>query len=182
MTNKTNNTATASVFVTTYAVGNETGFANGKWFDLTDYSDIDDFIGAATEYANKVLGDSDPELCFSDYESSFHSLELISECGISSQVWELFELEDYEFEKVCAYISWQGLHHADDIQDILNKAEDCYIGQYDNDEDYAYQYMKETGGLEGLPPMIENNIDWAGVATWLMEGVAEVDGYYFRNC
>jgi len=45
-----------SVFVTTYAIGNEHGFAVGKWFDLSEYSDKDEFIEHPTKRIPLSLG------------------------------------------------------------------------------------------------------------------------------
>lgn len=174
------NTATASVFVTTYGVGNEQGFATGKWFDLADYSDKDDFEEAAIEYAQEVLGDDDPELCFSDYETNFSKMDLISECYIDEKVWELLELDGHDFEMLVAYASYYG--YGDAVSDLLEQAQDCYQGQYDSDEDFAQELLEECGYLNDLPSFIECHIDWSGVARDLMMDYFESDGYYFRNC
>lgn len=173
-------TTTASVFVTTYGVGNEQGFATGKWFDLTDYSDKDEFIEAATEYAQDVLGDHDPELCFADYESSFADLDLISECHVDSQVWDLFDMDSSDLDMVIAYTSNVGVNGS--FEDMLSEAQDCYQGQYDSDADFAQETLQDCGYLEDLPSFIECHIDWDGVARDLMMDYFEVNGHYFRNC
>lgn len=173
-------TATASVFVTTYGVGNEQGFATGKWFDLNDYSDKDEFIEAATEYAQDVLGDHDPELCFADYESGFADLNLISECYVDSQVWELLEMSDSDLDMLVAYTSNVGMNGS--VDEMLEEAQENYQGQYDNDEDFAAELLEDCGYLNDLPSLVECHIDWQGVARDVMMDYFEVNGHYFRNC
>ena len=173
-------TTKASVFVTTYGVGNRFGFATGKWFDLTQYSDKDEFIEAATKYAQEELKDFDPELCFSDIECSFSSLELISESYIDSDVWEVLEMSDYDLEILTAYKDAMGCE-IESVSDSLDEAKDCYAGYWESDEDYASDYLEESGYMVNLPPIIANNIDLEGVAKELLQGMGESNGHYFYN-
>ncbi|WIF22001.1 antirestriction protein [Shewanella phage vB_SbaS_Y11] len=174
------NTATASVFVTTYGVGNEQGFATGKWFDLTDFDDKDEFIDAATEYAQEVLGDDDPELCFADFEAGFNTRNLISECSISDQVWEILTLNAHEMKLLFIYAEWQG-ERITDAHDMLERAQGLYAGQWDSEEDYASDRLSETGYLENLPDIIRYNLDMEGIADWFMQDMYHEDGYFFFN-
>ena len=180
MTLLATSTATASVFVTTYGVGNRYGFATGKWFDLTEYSDKDEFIEAATEYAKKELKDFDPELCFSDYESSFSKLDLISECSIDSDVWEVLAMSEYDLEILTAYVDATGCN-IESVSDLLDEAKDCYAGYWESDEDYASDYLEDSGYMKDLPLIIANNLDLDGVARELLQSMAESNGHYFYN-
>lgn len=172
--------AEARVFVTTYGVGNEKGFAHGKWFDLADFEDKDGFIEAATEYAQEVLGDHDPELCFADYESGFGDMDLIHESGISSQVWEVLGLDDHELKLLSIYASWQG-ERITDVANMLDRAQSLYAGQWDSERDYALERLEEGGYLKGLPDVVRYNIDADGVADWFMQDMYHEDGYFFFN-
>ena len=182
MTTLISSTATASVFVTSYAVGNQTGFANGKWFDLTDFSDKDEFIEAATDYVIEHLGDEDPELCFSDYESSFSNNELISEGGISAKVWEILELTNDDLEILHAYIGALGSSNScDSISELLEQAQNTHIGHWSDQSDFGYDQMAQRMDLDSLPCEIAGSIDWEKVGEELSWDYLEFDGHYFIN-
>lgn len=172
---------TPQAFVTTYAIGNEKGFAVGKWFDLTEYADKNDFIDAATKYAKEVLGDEDPELCFSDYECDPLFKDMISECHIDEDLWEAIDVaDDYDLDMVAAYIAHMGTKGS--FEETCQAAEDAYRGQYDDVNDYAWEYLEDAGYVgkhSELPDIIANNIDIDGVAEWLMQDMFYDDGYLF---
>ena len=181
MTTLTSST-TAKVFVTTYAIGNSKSFAIGKWFDLTDFSDKDEFMEAATDYAIEHLGDEDPELCFSDYESSFKNNGLISEDGISEQVWEILELSDDDLELVQNYRNASGSSNScDSISELLQQAQNKHIGHWNEKSDFGYEQMEQRMDLDSLPCEIAGSIDWEKVGEELSWDYLVSDGHYFIN-
>lgn len=173
-------TILAKVFVTTYAVGNEQGFATGKYFDLTDFDNYDEFYTEATEYAINVLDDEDPELCFPDYDVSGILKSYVGEHGIDPIVFDIIEIQDeYDMDMVEAYLSDYYCSYKENFDEICRKAEDDYIGYYESNEEYAWEWLEGSGYLDGLPSIISGNIDIESVARDLMLDVYESNGYYF---
>lgn len=73
----------ARVYVGTYNKYNS-GSLFGKWLDLSDYSDKDEFMEACRELHKD---DQDPEFMFQDYENIPEAL--ISESWLSDKFFEL---------------------------------------------------------------------------------------------
>lgn len=171
---------TAQVFVTTYGVGNLQGFGMGKWFDLTDYTDKEAFIEAALAYAKNELNDHDPELCFPDYEGeAFLDGELYCESYLSSLVFDIIQLDSHDFDMLKAYVKATG-ERLEDVERQLEEAQERFAGEFENDEDFAYQTLESLGNLDNLPPFISCHIDWSGVARDLMMDYYSANGYYFQ--
>lgn len=175
---------TAAVFVTTYATGNREGFAVGQWFDLADFENKAAFIAAATDYARNVLKDKDPELCFSDYETSFFNDGLISELGISEEVWEMIDgsVSEEDAAVMAVYIKIYGRNKGDDITDTLNKAREAYVGHFDNVRDFVEDYLQTYYGeeLATISPLIANNINLEHVYEDIRHDYSEDNGHYFH--
>ena len=79
----------ARVYVGTYARYNN-GSLFGKWLDLSDYSDKDEFLEACRKLHKD---EQDPEYMFQDYEN-------IPEALISEYQGEYKDEEDYAYEIV----------------------------------------------------------------------------------
>ncbi len=174
-----NTTATASVFVTTYGLANQHGFAYGEWFNLTDYSSKEEFLEDATTYVNG-LGDFSPEFCFSDYEASFEVKEFVNESWVSEELWDLLELSSYELNMVTAYISYCGLQ-GKAVSELMEEAQEHFVGEYASSEDFAYETVQELGCLDNIPDFIACHIDYEGIARDLMIEHFSVNNYYFRS-
>ena len=143
---------TAQVFVTTYAIGNSHGFACGKYFELDEYDNKEDFVAAAMSYARNTLGDCDPELCFPDYELAFNESGLISKSGISEKIWDLMELTCDDLQLIEAYTkALGGSYVVDDLFERLEDAGDALVGQWDSLEDFAHDKLGESLELSNLP-------------------------------
>lgn len=172
---------TAEIFVTTYGVGNEQGFACGKWFDLTDYSEKDNFLEAATQYARQELGDNDPELCFPDYEGeAFLDGKLYSECSLSKAIFDIISLDSSDYALLLAYTNATG-EDITDVADQLSRAQDYVVGEYEDDEAFAYEMVSDSYNLDDMPGFLTCHINWSGVARDLMMDYVSADGYYFRS-
>ena len=104
----------AAIYVGTYAKYNA-GSLFGKWFDLSDFADKDEFLEACKELHKD---EDDPEFMFQDRENIPE--ELVCESWISDM---FFELRD----KV----------------DLVRKFNDEYIGKYDEEEDYAREVIEQ---------------------------------------
>lgn len=170
-----------SVFVTTYAVGNEHGFAVGKWFDLSDYSDKAEFIVSALDYARNELGDNDPELCFSDNEFDFEvDKTLVSMSHISDDIWQMMAMSSDELELLNAFDEHFGRGEGN-AQERLEIAENRKYGKYDTPAEFAFEWLENSEKLTGLDRMIVDAIDYDKIAEELLSGGYCYSGKFYFN-
>ena len=90
--------------------------------------------------------------------------EMMEEEGINEELLDACE----------AYLK-AGLAH--DLSDF----EECYCGQWDDDEDFAKNVAEDTGALLSDAQWPNYCIDWEYASEELMHDYTEQDGYYFRN-
>lgn len=89
MTNLQNCLDSCSIYVGTYAKYNN-GSLNGKWLNLSDYSNYDELLDEMKELHKD---EHDSEFMSQDYEncSFFEKLGLIGESYISKDIYEIAE-------------------------------------------------------------------------------------------
>ena len=81
------------------------------------------------------------------------------------QVWEEM-VEEYGIEAAAAYVENLG-----ETPDSLGDFEEAYNGTWDSEEDFARELIEDMGYLPAdLPSLIENNIDYQGIAAELFMG------------
>ena len=162
---------TMRVYVGTYAKYND-GNLFGKWFDLEDYTDLDEFYEAC---ADLHADEEDPELMFQDWEGIPDGM--VSECSVDPKCWSLIEAYD-EFgeDTVNAYIYCFGEWNRGDFQDR-------YRGEYDSWEDFAEQLVDELGYLDEIPEHLRYYLDYEKYARDIRFSgdVVEHKGYFFLN-
>lgn len=159
------------VYVGTYGKYNRGSIA-GAWLNLSDYSDVDEFIAACQELHKD---ERDPEYMFQDFENM---------PGVSGEPdmsdirkWyeraeELAELSDNEIEAVAAY--WDEVDNGAEVSDII----DNYCGKWDSEEDYAEHIFMEC---DRVPESLINYIDWSKVARDLFFGYHFCSGHVFMS-
>lgn len=136
------NTSEARVYVGTYAKYND-GSIFGEWLTLSDYTDKDEFYDACRELHDD---EEDPEFMFQDYENIPNGL--IGECWISDSIFEVLEaLEDMDETRKEAFLIWCDNGHRklseSDINDLISDFNDDYIGEYKDEEDFAYEQVEQ---------------------------------------
>lgn len=156
-----------SLYVGTYAKYNN-GSIFGAWLDLTDYPDVDDFYKACKELHND---ETDPEFMFQDFENFPKSL--YSESGNLDSIYEYINFVDE------SYLSVEVINAGVELAIPLDKLEDAYYGQFDNDTDLAYDYIESTGFLQGVPDTITNYFDYEAFGRDLAFDFIEDNGFYF---
>lgn len=139
----------ASVYVGTYAKYNN-GSIFGKWLYLADYSSMEKFYD---ECRKLHKDEEDPEFMFQDYENIPRCL--CGECSLSKNFFEIInvvrEMGENEASAFVAWIDERGENLDDcDIQKLKGKFEDCYMGSYDSEEDFAYQLVQDCYNLQGI--------------------------------
>lgn len=167
----------ARVYVGTYAKYNN-GSIFGKWLDLADYSDKEEFYDACRELHSD---EPDAEYMFQDYENIPDGL--ISESWISDNLFEVIEavseLGDDEQE---AFYLWldNGSRDidTDDISVLIDSFRDDYQGTYKDEEDYAYEVVEQC---YDLPEFAKTYFDYEKFARDLFIGDYWFSaGYVFR--
>ena len=172
---------TAEIFVTTYRVGNEQGFATGKHFDLTDYEDKEAFLAAAHDYARDELNDEDPELCFPDYEVDFDSMGMISESGVKEALWEMFELDADDVKLLEAYLENTDMVDGSP-RETLNEAREAHAGKFDSLAAYATQMYESNESYQALPSVLRDAIDMTEAGRRLTEEMMiSSNNHFFHN-
>jgi Antirestriction protein len=167
----------ARVYVGTYAKYNN-GSIFGKWLDLSDYSDKEEFYDACRQLHSD---EQDAEYMFQDYENIPDGL--INESWISDNLFEVIEavseLGDDEQE---AFYLWldNGSRYidTDDISGLINSFRDDYQGAYNDEEDFAYQIVEDC---YDLPDFAKTYFDYEKFARDLFIGDYTFEsGYVFR--
>ena len=113
----------ARVYVGTYNKYNN-GSLFGKWLDLSDYSDKDEFLEACRELHED---EQDPEYMFQDYENIPEAL--FSESWLSEKFFELRDaIEKLSETQQEAFFVWCDHHNSDisaeDADDLISSFED----------------------------------------------------------
>ena len=171
------NTSGASVYVGTYGKYND-GSIFGEWLTLSDYADKDEFYDACKELHND---EADPEFMFQDYGNIPNGL--IGECWISDKIFEVLEaLEDMDESRQEAFLIWCNNGHRKlsegDIDDLISDFDDDYIGEYKDEEDFAYEHVEQMD----LPEFAKRYFDYEAFARDLFCGDYWSDGgHVFYN-
>lgn len=82
-----------AVFVTTKHAIAETGGNTGKWFVLGDYANKTAFLAAATEFANVMLDDPNPEFVYANHYAVVSLERYITENELDEKLWEVVNME-----------------------------------------------------------------------------------------
>lgn len=161
----------------TYAKYNE-GSIFGKWMDLSDYSDSEEFYDACRE----LHGDEeDPELMFQDWECIPDSL--IGESWLADNIFEIIEavgnLGETQQEAFGVWLNHTSRDIAsEDIDDLISSFEDEYQGEYRDEEDFAYEIVEQC---YDLPEFAKTYFDYEKFARDLfMTDYWYEDGYVFQ--
>lgn len=160
-----------AIYVGTYKKYND-GNLFGRWMNLSDFTDKDDFEEACLELHSD---EDDPELMFQDWKGVPSSM--ISECSISEEVWPYLEaLETYNESAVNAYCELFGKWDESDF-------EDRYQGKFDNWSRFAEENVDQLGYLDEMPEHLRYYFDYDAFARDLecSGDYAEEDGHFFSN-
>ena len=151
---KTNTAPVPRLWVGTWAKYNE-GNLHGKWFDLEDYSDADEFYEAAKEFHKD---ERDPEFLFNDFEGFPESF--YEESSIHDKLFDFVHLDEDDREVVTAYAGATGYDDFD-FDDATDRLSRVYDG-YTTGGEFARDFVDDTGGEKVTPEWLV--IDWE--ATW----------------
>ena len=163
-----------SIYCGTYSkYSGEKGIC-GLWIDLTTFDDYDEFV----EFCNAIHADEeDPELMFQDYEAfprKWYNESCFGQCCFDAvkEYWDL--CEEYSTDAVDAFIEWEG--------DELENFEDCYVGEYGSEEEFAREIVNDCHDLERMMGELVEYFDYEAYARHLFDENYYYDnGYVFRH-
>lgn len=162
----------AKVYVGTYKKYNE-GSLFGKWLNLADYSDHDEFYEACKELH---ADEDDAEFMFQDWE--YIPRGQIGESWISESIFELIGRVD-EIKELGAFMAFLDFTsyslEDEDLDYLLSKFNDCYHGKHDSEEDFA-EYLVDNGSFGEIPDHLTRYIDYEKIANDLF-----ITDYYFDD-
>lgn len=164
-------TTTPAVYVGTYHKYN-CGSIFGKWFDLTEFDSKEDFIGACHELD---ANEHDPELMFQDWEGI--PSQFASESSVEWAFVEGYRRAEEE-GRAAAFFAWADYTGDSDYDSF----DDAYRGEAASEEDYAYEFVQDTGLICDVPESLRMYFDYDAYARDLFSsGLVFVDGYVFQN-
>lgn len=158
---------TPRIYVGTYAKYNA-GSLEGKWFDLEDYSDKDEFIEACQEFH----GEGEHEFMFQTSEGI--PRHFISESYIDPEFWDFLDFEDYhDGDAKTAYVEHFGEWSEGGFQDHFS----C---QCESELAYAENYIEDCGLLDSVPENLRWYFDYEKFARDIfINDCVFVDGFVF---
>lgn len=157
------------VFVSTYAKANAGDI--GAWFDLEDYSDLDEFYAACAEFHN----DEDPDaLEFRFLDTEDIPKDFLDGDSLNPDIYEIANHGNPEM--ILAYLDNVGLWSS--VSALIEQAEEAYQGEYANWGEFAEEIFAE---VYDIPDHLINYIDWEKVGRDLGHDYFESNGHYFRN-
>jgi antirestriction protein len=170
----------AKLYVGTYGKYNA-GRLHGKWLDLTEYSDKEEFLEACKE-VHKT--EHDPEYMFQDKEGLLYKMPKtwLSESHISDEVFEFMEAFEDDTDKGEAFLSWLSCTgYKGDFSYLITTFEEAYEGEYDSTKAYAEYLIDETGILDKMGDL-SSYFDYEAYARDLfMSDYMYLDGVVYRN-
>lgn len=120
-----------SVYVGTYAKYNE-GSLDGKWLNLEDYKNVEEFLDAAKELHKD---EEDPELMFQDFMN--FPEKYYGESHIKPELWDWIALSDSEKELVAAY--YEKGDQSKEISDVL----ESHAGTFEDRTSWILDWIDE---------------------------------------
>ena len=167
----------ARIYVGTYAKYNE-GSLRGKWIDLSDCYDQDEFMEVCHELHQD---EEEPELMFQDWENIPEAF--IDEGHLDSNFFELRdELENVDGMNVSAFWIWvenTGKDLTESVYYLMRQFNSAFVGRYVSKEEFA----REMVSMEHeLSEFAERYFDYDKYADELFdEGYWFESGYVFRD-
>lgn len=144
----------------------------GRWFDL-DGMNYDDHQQEINDWLESLPGNCE-EYCIGDAEGAVEGF-LGCNYSIDAKFWDYMEAADN------SYLEFEVFVAAGEADICPDEVEDRFRGEWESDEDFAWNYIDETGMLDNIPEQYVGYFDVKAFARDLMMDFVEVNGYYFFN-
>ena len=144
--------AQPAVYVGTFEKYNN-GDLTGAWLDVSQYPDREAFYEAC---AALHADEDDPEFMFQDFQgfpAAYHA-----ESWLDANLWDWLDLDDDEKEMVEAY------HDNIDRDASIECIKEAYYGTWDSAEEWAENWLNDSGLLSEVPEALQHYIDFEAYA------------------
>lgn len=162
------------IYVGTYGKYNE-GNLDGKWLDLEDYENEDEFLEACRELH---ADEEDPEFMYQDWEDIPDAL--IDESYLTPQIWDFVRMIrecGNDTDRKEALRTFADYFGAEAVEDF----DERYCGKYDSETAYAEEIVRECY-FEELSEFAQTYFDYEKYARDLfMCDYLYENGYVFRR-
>ncbi|MDA7817048.1 antirestriction protein ArdA [Sulfurimonas sp.] len=153
------------------------GHLVGSWYQLPMNEDLlAESIENELQRGRDICGDSHfhEEIFLSDSECSYMEIEEYSNLTKLNEIAESMESIDKDGVKAITFLMEN--HFVKDIFEAIESYEDSVrIYEDSTMEDIAYDLIQECYGLDGIPDIIANNIDYEKIGKDL-----EIEGSYYK--
>ena len=129
---------------------------NNEWYDVADFDSYEDM---------EQLGEIE------------ETNDIPDSLNIKQWFNEIIEASELDQTNLNILEAW---YECTNDYDIRN-AHDNLIGKYNSIEEFARQYVTDSGDLTHTPLYIVNCIDWQMLGQDLMADFVEHNGFYFTN-
>jgi len=141
---------------------------------LEEYDRVDGWIGDDFQMHYTITYTWESEWAIHDYEF----IPTIDEHPDIPKLLEVMETIEDLGESYTAYVKMLGGIEYGNLDDY----EDKYYGVKPHDpEDLAYEYVEDTGILQGVPDQVCQYFDYDLFGRHMLQEMTEIDGYLFRN-
>lgn len=163
------------IYITDLAAYNA-GHLIGRWIVLPMESEnLQAKITEILAIGAKACDDNEHEEVFiTDYECNFMSINEYDSIKKLNEIAEAVEGLGENELKAIRFLMDNNL--ANDFEEAIERYEDVIIHENVTMEDIAYDFINECYGVDSLPSIIANNIDYESIGREL-----EMDGRYFEN-
>jgi hypothetical protein len=129
------------------------GYDEGKWMNISDYSNGEDVIDAISDYMkelNKQFGGNREEYEVADYEGFgddlFDQYMGANEFDEIIDGYEKYQNSDFPADVITAYKNDSGSRN-DSLSNVIDEMDNNFFGKYNNFSDFGYE-MVEQGVYE----------------------------------
>ena len=151
----------------------------GKWMNLTDYSSSDELMSSIGAYIASLTCYGEPceEYAIHDYEYLPFNICEYAGRDTFDKIYSILELSnEYDIDAISAFCNHFGV-------DSLESFGDAYVGQYDSELDFTYQYVEDCLDLEKTMGNLSIYFDFKRFSLDLFSNSYEfLDGYVFNSC
>lgn len=162
------------VYITDLAAYNN-GHLIGEWVSLPmDEEDLRAKINEILSVGSQVCEDDEHEEMFiTDFECDFLEIGEYADPFQLNEIAEQAEcLSDYEVKAIKFLLN---NYLVKDFNEALEKYEEVIIHESTTFEDLAHEFINECYGVDSLPAIIANNIDYEKIGREM-----EMDGNYYE--
>lgn len=151
-----------------------------EWFNVISFDNSDGFEYDMNELLEETGADYYEIVEFEDIPEELQLPDSLPNETID--LCKYFYTEDDEYFKE-AFFYWLDNYHykllGADIQKLINRAKDSYMGYYENIDDFVEEMFDAQ--YPDCPPEIKNYIDYSLFQRDLMYDFWEIDGHIFQQ-